>query len=424
MKKQVSRSVFAFSATLLAASQLGTFAYADNPPKSYIDAVEAPSVTTKRQLRPSEAVERYRQMVEEVEAVEGAYGNGLDEHLIGLGSALQEMGAHEEAIDHFKRAMLVNRVNEGLYSLNQAPIIERMIESNIAMGNWEGATDTYSYLFWLNKKNFGENDPRMLPVINKLSAWHLQSYMEEKGGTMFEHLVNATNLYKLAVDIITNNFGEDDLRLVEALRGLKASNYYLATYRGEPAQTVTVNSNFGPGGDVPTAEQARFDHYKLNSFRNGRNAITRIVDVYQRNPDAPPAASARAQVELADWYMMFNKWSTARRTYEHAYQALWDNGATNDEMTEIFGQPTALPDLPMIDPDEETGAEQYVLVSFDVTEFGKARNVQILDSGPADSVSTRSKVRKLLRNAKFRPRFAGGEPVLTRGVVQRFVFDD
>lgn len=392
------------------------------PPPAYLEAITKPVIPQKRQLRPSQVVEQYRERIEELEAENGAYGAGIDEELLGLGRALQQAGAHREAIDEFRRAMLIKRVNEGLYSLNQAPMIERMIESQIVLNQWEEANDNHQYLFWLHARNYGRDDPRMLPIINQLSRWHLQAYTEEKGGTLFDHLIQATNLYALAVDIITKNFGGSDLRLVEALRGLKATNYYLATYAGEPQPAVVINSNFG-GGDPDAQRRAQLDHYRMNSFSSGRNAITRIVDVYEKNPASPPAASAKAKVELGDWYMMFNKWHSARKTYGDAYQALWDNGATNQEIDDIFGRPAALPALPLLDEDRESLSGSYVMVSYDVTAFGKARNIRILDAQPSDKVSIRSRVRDVLRRAKFRPRFENGEPVETTGIVQRFVFD-
>ncbi|MEX2962620.1 energy transducer TonB [Microbulbifer sp. TYP-18] len=393
------------------------------PPPAYIEAASTPLQTVKRQLRPSGDIDRYRERIEQIEAEYGAYGAGMDEELLGLGTALQRSGAHQEAIREFRRAMLINRVNGGLYSLNQVAMIERMIESQIALDQWEDANDNHQYLYWLYVRNYGENDPRMLPVIDNLSRWHLQAYVEEKGGTMSEHLISATNLYSLAVDIITNNFGANDLRLVDALRGLKVTNYYLSTYDGEPQEPVVIKTSFSGASEPQPQLRSQLDHYRFNSFASGKKAIARIVDVYQKNPQSPPAASAKAKVELGDWYMMFNKWHSAKKTYGEAYQALWDNGASNQEIEEIFGRPTALPSLPMLDEDRRLLSESYVTVSYDVTAFGKARNIKILHARPSDRVSIRSRVRNALKRAKFRPRFEQGEPVDTKGIVQRFVFD-
>lgn len=395
--------------------------HTEAPPPAFIEAASKPLEPQRRQLRPSRDVESYHERIEEMEARYGAYGAGLDEQLLGLAAALQKSGHHREAIGEIRRAMLINRVNEGLYSLNQVPMIERMIESQIALDQWDEANDNQKHLYWLHARNYGEKDPRMLPVIEDMSRWHLQAYVEERGGTLFEHLISATNLYQMAVDIISNNFGDSDLRLVNALRGLKATNYYLATYKGEPQQAVVVNASFG-ASDM-NSQRSKLDHYRMNSFSSGKNAITRIVDVYQKNPKSPPAEAAKAKVELGDWYMMFNKWHSARKTYGEAYQALWDNGATNREIEDIFGRPTPLPALPMLEEDREVLSQSHVTVSYDVTAFGKARNIEILKSVPDNSSSIRSRVRNVLKRAKFRPRFENGEPVETRGIVQRFIFE-
>ncbi|WKD49208.1 energy transducer TonB [Microbulbifer spongiae] len=416
-----------FTATaLLSSSALATSGTPVNPdtapPQAFIEAASKPLKKKQRQLRPSEAVQNYRERIEELEAQHGAYGAGIDEQLLGLATALQKAGAHREAAGEFRRAMLVNRVNEGLFSLNQIPMIERLIESQIAMNQWDEANDNQQYLYWLYEKNYGEKDPRMLPAIDNLSRWHLQAFKEEKGDTVVEHLISATKLYTLAVDIISKNFGSADLRLVDALRGLTATNYYLATYKGEPQAPVIINTSFrhiGPG----VHQNTKLDQYRAKGFNTGKKAITRIVDVYQKNPQSPPAASAKAKVELGDWYMMFNKWHSARKTYGEAYQALWDNGASNDEIRAIFGRPVALPALPILDSESKALANAHITVTYDVTAFGKARNIKILRAYPPGKLHTGSKVRNILKRAKFRPRFEDGEAVETRGIVQRFVFD-
>ncbi len=396
----------------------------DTPATEHIKKAYKPEKNYQASPQPLPTTAAYMQRIEAIEADSGAYGAGMDEQLLGLGSALQKMGDHEEAIRQFRRAMLINRVHEGLYSLNQAPMIRRIIDSQISLNQWEDANNNQQYLFWLHARNYGKKDPRMLPVIDALSNWHLQAYIDEKGATLSEHLIHATNFYSMAVDIISQNFGVNDLRLVKALRGLKATNYYLATYAGEPQPPIAMNTRFGSVHNDPMTQQnTKLDQYRLKSFASGKNAISRIVKVYQTNPNSPPAASAKAKVEMGDWHMLFGKWNSAKKIYSDAYQALWDNGATNKEIEAIFGRPASLPSLPLIDYEQEGTVENYVTVSYDVTEFGKARNIKIIDASVNNKVTMGTRVRKTLKRAKFRPRFDNAKPVGTTGIVQRFVFD-
>lgn len=361
--------------------------------------------------------------IAELEQMHGPYHSGLSQHLTGLGVNYQTRGKHDEAAEVFRRAMHVSRINEGLYSLNQVPILERLIESNVASGDWESASESHHYLYWLHKRNFGADDPRMLPVITKLSNWHLNAYALDVGAGLFHHLINAHNLYTMAVNIIDRTYGQNDMRLVGALHGLTVSNYYLATYQTSSARRTDFESGFG-SAKANADEKARLDQYILNSYSSGKRAIKRIHHVYATNPEAPDAAEVEAQIQLADWNLLFNRWHTAIDMYQQAYDALATNPEGARISQEYFGKPVALPDLPLLKGNLDTtnDASEFVLVSFDVTQHGRARNIEILEANPEDSVRNRSRVRKALKAAKFRPRFENGAPATTEKMTHRYVF--
>jgi len=361
--------------------------------------------------------------IADLEQLHGPYHSGLSQHLTGLGVNYQARGMHDEAAETFRRAMHVNRISEGLYSLNQVPILERLIESNVASGDWEGASESHQYLYWLHRRNFGAEDPRMLPIITKLSNWHLNAYALDVGAGLFQHLINAHNLYSLAVNIIDQTYGQSDIRLVGVLRGLTVSNYYLATYQASSARKSDFNSGYG-SAKANADEKARLDQYILNSYSSGKRAINRIRHVYASNPDAANAAEVQAQIQLADWNLLFNRWHTAIDMYQQAYDTLAASPEGTASTQEFFGKPVALPDLPLLKGNLDTtnDANEFVLVSFDVTRHGRARNIEILEAAPEDSVRNRSRVRKALKVAKFRPRFENGAPATTEKITQRYVF--
>lgn len=365
----------------------------------------------------------YLDAIADVEQAYGPYHSDLSEHLTGLGINYQVRGRHDEASEVFKRAMHVSRVSEGLYSLNQVPILERLIESNVSSGDWESASENHYYLYWLHRRNFGEDDPRMLPVITKLSNWHLNAYALDVGNGLFQHLINAHNLYSLAVNIIDTSYGQNDLRLVGALKGLTVSNYYLATYQASNARRMEFDAGFS-SAKANADERARLDQYILNSYSSGKRAIDRMRHVYASNPDAPEEAAVKAQIQLADWNLMFNRWHTAIDMYQNAYDTLAASPDSHPMTEEFFGRPVALPDLPLLKGNLDTtnDANEYVLVSFDVTENGRASNIEIIEALPEDSTRNRSRVRKALKSTKFRPRFENGAPITTEKLTHRYVF--
>lgn len=362
--------------------------------------------------------------IADIENHYGPYHSHLPQHLMGLGVNYQNRGQHEEAEEIFRRAMHVSRISEGLYSLAQIPMLERLIETTIAQGDWVDANDSHQYLYWLYKRNYGEKDPRMLPAMLKLGHWHLSAYsLDDDGNRRFDHLINAHNLYMLAADLISNSFGPNDLQLVEALKGLTVTNYYLATHQPSGSSQIEFQTGFS-NRRAELDEKARQDQYILKSYSNGKNAIARMYEIYLTNPEAPPGAEINAQIQLADWNLLFNRWQSALEQYQIAYQAMAASSEGQAKADEFFSKPVALPDLPLLRSSSGASEEglKYVVVSFDVSENGSTQNIHIVESYPEDDTRNRARVRRTLKQAKFRPRFTNGAPTHTEQLIHRYVF--
>lgn len=410
-------------------------------------------------------LESFEQEIARIEMEQGAWGVGLSEQLAGLGESYQQRGRHREAIEIFDRAIHVSRINNGLYDLNQVPLVENLVESLIARGEWEQVHDRNSYLYWLHKRNYGEQDPRMLPVIDKLGRWFINDYALNVNARSTNQLMSAHSLFENATNIISKTYGDSDLRLVDPLRGLVLSNWFFATYTGNStsqldkellsrsigpeidadrfAPNIHGNINYYGGSGVIYPDDDRspqLARHISSSYVNGKNAISKMVEIYSTNPDAPPGAAAGAKVELGDWYMLFDRWQSAAALYKEAYDALAADDKAAGDLDKLFGRPVALPDLDLMEVesdelianagkldetlDYELDGANYVLVSFDITRFGEVTNINILDSKPEDAVGKRARVKRSLEKSRYRPRFSNGEPVATLGLVQRFVFSD
>lgn len=381
---------------------------------------------------------RATRLVNELEAEQGPYSSSLGESLLSLGTQLQHENDHVTAIEVLDRAMHTQRINEGLYSLSQVKVIERLIESHIAMGDWQAATKRHQHIYWLHQRNFGQNDPRMLPVIEKLSFWHLNAFSLNTSAVV-NHLLSAYHLFKVAVQIIDKNYGTDDLRLIRSLKGLALSNYYLAT--------IDTNQNkLAPSSKNATLEsesRARLEQYILNSYYNGKQAITRIMNVYQSNLLSETQKAIETKVQLGDWYMMFNRPYSAINVYKDAHsliQSSESEGVSSDRQESmenlLFGAPKSLPDNQLYgslnaltlqetktpETHIQSEAHHYVVVQFDVTERGHARNIKIVDASEKIQTSHKVKAKQQLKNRLFRPRFAKGQPVDTKDLLHKFVF--
>lgn len=387
---------------------------------------------TSRLLDRARQLEDYRSAIARVEAEQGAWGAGLAEQLSGLGETYQVRGQHRDAIEIFDRAIHVSRINNGLYDLGQVPIIDRLLESLMARGQWEEVHKRHQYLYWLHKRNFGADDPRMLPVIDRLGKWYLNDYALNPNRRMMGQLVDAHNLFQQAIFIIDGTYGQEDLRLIEPLRGIVMSNWFFYNYTGGSSGISAMERDqftrdIGPDQTHFVQDQnARYTQYMRNNYADGKQALVRMVEIYSKSPDAPPGAAAQAKIELADWEQLFDRRRAALALYEQAYQELMSDEKTRHLAHKAFAQPVALPALDLVEAEvasESDGEsnEQYVVVSFNVNRFGRAERVEVIETSPEGGSEHRTRIRRNLESTQFRPRMVDGVAVETPGLTQRYL---
>lgn len=416
-------------ALLLAGSCL---AYSDEAVEQDFSLTEAEPQS--RLLRRAQQLEDYRSAIARLEAEQGVWATGLAEQLSGLGETYQVRGQHRDAIEIFDRAIHISRINNGLYDLSQVPIIDRLLESLKARGLWEEVHKRHQYLYWLHKRNFGADDPRMLPVIDRLGKWYINDYALNPNRRMMSQLVEAHNLFQQAIYIIDGSYGEEDLRLIEPLRGIVMSNWFFYNYNGS-SNSISARERDQISREMAFDQvhysndpNARFTQYMRNNYADGKRAIERMVEIYSKSPDAPAGAAAQAKIELADWEQLFNRRRTAQTLYEEAYQELVNNQETRHLAQKAFAQPVALPALDLVeaeiaaaDEDSEE-ATHYVLVRFDVNRLGRAEKVEVIESYPDEARNQSVRIRRTLESTQFRPRMVNGVAVDTRGLTQKYVF--
>lgn len=386
------------------------------------------------------AVPRYEQKVKALELSGGVYDPELTETLVGLGKAYQSQGNSVDAEAAFRRALHTSRVNDGLYNPDQVPILDQLIDVNSSTSDWPDLNQNYSYLYWVSKRIYGADDPRLLPVIDRIGKWHLRVFASDVNMQPFEHLNMANDLYDHALRIIETHYGANDPRLINALYGVVLTNYQIAVQLSAAAEPdATLHEPTSPFDDRSRRlqEGARsLDELILASYIRGKTAMDRIVTIHAANAQLPPEAYALALVHLGDWFLLFNKWNSAEETYSQAYNVLMDKGLPREEIDSFFAQPRSLPAISLPEsepnPEEEQGAEEhrlteelpYVLVSFDVSKSGRARNIRIIESNPPDSISLQRKARKSIAASKFRPRLENGELVDTTDMQLRYIFKE
>jgi len=133
--------------------------------------------------------------------------------LIDLGLQLQEQNRHEEAIDYFKQARQVSRIQNGLYDETQLALVEAIIESEMELENWEAVDKHYQHAEHLYHKLYDLKDPRLEEGLGKVSRWLSFSLSARDSGDRIDKLFRAKRIYTLRLQIAEQTLSKDHPKL-------------------------------------------------------------------------------------------------------------------------------------------------------------------------------------------------------------------
>jgi hypothetical protein len=365
----------------------------------------------------SDSIRQYSNTLTDIELDGGAWDRGLVEELASLGRLQQQQGDHVGAIQTLNRAIHVNRINSGLYSLEQVPDVEQLIQSYMALGDWEQADVYNNYLFHVQRKAFGVDDPRLIPVLDRLATWNIQAFNIGYGDLPGIRLRQSQMMFNAAARMVGLHFGKADERFVNYQRNIANSAYLVAR---NPDLMMEIERPEYRNMQQMMAEGLEEQRQVLPAgFRTGERALLEIVVHYQEQSD-DTYALAEAITHLADWYLMFGRHRDTLVNYKLAWDMLQELEDSEELTQRLFGKVTPLPafESSIETPDafyrNEDGTEalsfDYADLTFDVTEHGLARKIESISEETADNQAQLSKLRISVRSEWFRPMIVDGEP--------------
>ncbi len=390
----------------------------DNPQPVFADL----SVEQQAYLERLQDIGSYEQALEELEYEGGAWSQDVAQELETLGGLLLQQGEYEQAVTVFDRAVHINRVNHGLFSPQQVPLVQRVVEGHVALGQWKEADEQQQYAFYVQTKAYGANDPRMIPVFEDMARWNLTSFYRGVDEDPTLRLLQTFLLYRAAADTVANHFGPRDPRYLSLLKKT-----------ADASDMMTRFALPGTGVSTPTNSNIRMvSEFAGRSTRpqgggGGEVALARIVDFYadERRPDTQESRImlARARAELADWYLQRDRRQAALRLYEEAWQSLVESDGP-ELAQEVFGEIVFLPSFTSfaaekkeaLGLDVDSGARiGYVDVAFDVSRYGRMTDFEILAQEPPELRRIELQIIGGMRDRMARPKMAEGRTVDSPG---------
>ena len=369
------------------------------------------------------SLQRFEDAVTTIEFDGGAWDINLTENLTSMGEIYQQQGLYQEAIDVYSRAMHVSRVNLGLNSLDHLPVVERMIDNYLALGDWESANQYQEYLYNAQRREYGMNDPRMVSVLSQRAIWELSLFNARWGDELGSKLLRALYLYQVASNLVSVHFGQDDERYSKFLKDTAGTAYLVSRYQALIRETTQMQ--YSPAQDLypdgPRGFIGSFD----DGYEDGLEALQSNVGSFSEE-DRDSVEYAQALILEADWYLLYDRRRAAQAKYREAYEILRSRQNAKTLIENAFGTVKPLPDFSdqiesiFIKGNFEGRAlvareSGYVEVQFDVTSFGSVANLKVLTDEAEVDNRVISALRRQIRGTLFRPKVQDGEVVRSNG---------
>ena len=335
------------------------------------------------------AIQNFTSSIEILEIIEDRLNGSLINPLKGLGAAQLGNGRPDQALKTFTRAAHITHVNEGPHNLDQVEILESLAETQIRMGEVKEARKILDRIHGLNVRYFEEDPMGLLPSLLNRASW------QHRAGYFSDERVS----YRRAIRIVEASSGKYDPLLIEPLRRLGESFYYI-----DRSVVTTQQQSLVSGGEL---------YFK------------RAVRIADRTEDLDWREMAKTKLALADYFMYIDAHSRARKIYRD----VWERLSTGEEQlaarSALLEQvvPLRTNDLPSFagtyPADSAEKAEMHVgkiMVDYSVSDRGRVRKLRT-EALPPEFTDMQRIVHREIRRRIYRPKMVEAVPVDVDGIV-------
>ncbi len=264
----------------------------------------------------------------------------LTEKMLIDGRGLLEQGLYSEAESLLFEALQLVKINSGVASTRQIPVLALLIESLLPQQDWKTIQQYLAYFDWLNSKLYRTNLVDFLNSTETLSSLYLQVAADETNPHSAHYLVAAKSLYWNAVSAIERAHGGESRQLTPWLYKIVLSHFYQSTLVKRRGLTSYSYKTDAPaivnGWSLSKNESLR------KSYNIGAQILRRIRDI--ESAGGNKQAAAIAWLYLADWETTFANGARALEFYQKANRLFLNSGADQDTVDALFAQTSVLPE--------------------------------------------------------------------------------
>ncbi|PLW83106.1 hypothetical protein CWI75_06710 [Kineobactrum sediminis] len=356
-----------------------------------------------------------RQQVEQLELDQGPYAATLAEPLMELARWYFASGDPDAAGSLYRQALHVLRINEGLESERQLPLLEGLLAVQRSLGDWHGLDERYEYYYRFARVN----DPEGVEVALEYFRWQREALRRQLDSTPHRRLLQ---LYEENQSYLEHPGKSLSPALHWRLLDSQLRNLYLLQAQVKPQPKPVIRARPSPFFNDQPQDMDVYQQRLMNLQRNAVGLGSAMLEGFLTSGQAQEAA-LRGQVllALADWHHWNGSRPVAGAGYADVVAHLQRSGQA-DKLQQWFGQPVELPDNGVFWRDAGNGGIA-ITARFEVSEEGRVRDVSTVAEDEQYQGFAIRLYRRLLAT-RFRPQFAAGEAVQVANLERRYRYLD
>ena len=298
------------------------------------------------------------QALAELESLNGPFDPSLIEPLQAMIRLLEEQSEHERIAELQERQLALMRTNLGLENPQLIPLLEDMVLTRIAIGEFDGVTDN---LQMIRNVSANDEDPEvLLRAIDALAHWYLTGGAGDGSRQRATNFFEARELIEDLEDAAVELYGEDSPELVPWLYSSAMNAYQLVGLlnSGEGSSGPTIRELVRHDGGTRLRTSAR--GFSLNPLwsrtvtpvieegelvgelylRGGIGKIDDMADIFEAEGNLE--AQAMAVIYRSDFQLLMNR-GTAFSRYREAQELLLEAGLPAERIDLFFSRPQLVP---------------------------------------------------------------------------------
>jgi hypothetical protein len=381
---------------------------------NFVLPVELGEHSVNRLLRSAPDSERLREQVLKTELSGGPYSPHLSEALVSEANHLAAAGQHANAARSLRRAVHITRINDGLNSSRQLPLLAQLDQSYLATADWQHLDDVREYRYHLQRRFHQPLSNEGVQATLSYLDWQRKRWLlelEEPDNRRFYQ--NFQQLENLREDLHEKGRATDPVMMEVVMMQMQ---YYYLLQELEFSVPEQIVNGVSRGLAEDPSQQLNMEERQLHllksaAYSRGRKRLEQLQEDIRDT--ATVEVLARLRRERGDWDIWFGRYRRAAEHYRESWQLLSTAGAS-DLQQEWFAEPQELPASGafVLGPEQVLKEEDYVPLraSLWVTRRGQPRDLVVTDLA-GEETSGVHRLRRWLRKSRFRPVVLAGDTV-------------